>query len=247
MDVAVGNIMAIFDRTCEGSVFFRDVLVAFALTMTNEDEQAETERMTWVFRFLDVEDEDKVDVDDMTAAIARLFTHAKNADDFHRLGDDYTVGPDEDEDEPAQQDSPSTPKGDADPSSPLEKTATTSTAMSLLSNRMSHHDRRMNRQQRKKKGQDKEQAEAAAAAAAAEEERKAKLAERRQVEAEAQAEARKRAGELAYLLDQNRDGFVGREEFLEVTSDEDVIFFDGLAETFRGDLLWGEMTAAAKR
>jgi len=123
--------------------------------------------------------------------------------------------------------------------------------MPLLSNRMSDRERRGHRLHHRRRPQDREKdaeaAAAAAAAAAAEDERRTKRAEEKAAAAEAAATARKRARELAQVLDRDRDGFVGREEFLEAAADEDVIFFDGLAETFRGDLLWGEMTATGKR
>lgn len=61
--------MVVFDRADAGTISFRDLLLAFSLTMKGE----EVERLRWMFRFYDEEEDVRlgVDTEDMAKVIAR--------------------------------------------------------------------------------------------------------------------------------------------------------------------------------
>ncbi len=63
------NIMFVFDRCDQGTISFRDMLLAFSLTMKGN----EGEKLRWMFRFYDEEEDVKlgVDTEDMAKVITR--------------------------------------------------------------------------------------------------------------------------------------------------------------------------------
>ncbi len=62
VDRVSDNVMSVFDRAGYGTVSFKDLLLAFSMTMTATEDSAECdpeEKLGWMYRFADQEEDAK--------------------------------------------------------------------------------------------------------------------------------------------------------------------------------------------
>lgn len=237
--------MTIFDPHEVGTVCFRDLMIAFSLTMRC----ALKDRLNWSFRLYDIEDEGKVDNDDLISIIVRLCEYTKSAKIYWSKG-----GPKRNRNRLTQinEDSvaPTSPAPVAKSGTPVktgkEKMARAATVtvieenlgnVKILSNKMSdrvgpgkrkrHHHHHHPQDPEKAKESDKDQDDSA------------EKAKEDEVNPDLDEQERERAKEVVKYLDADNDGFVSKDEFVQGCLDDEDFF--GIAPSLHGDLIWGTL------
>ena len=78
VDFVVDNFFAVFDRSELGQVSFRELLIAFTLTM----KAPMKDKLTWAFRLYDTEGSGEVDRDDLAKMVIQLAESNLKAEDY---------------------------------------------------------------------------------------------------------------------------------------------------------------------
>lgn len=243
-DVIVDNIFRLFDTEGKGMVAFRELLMTFTMSM----EGSPRDKLHWIFRLYDKDGNEEIDEDEMSDIFVRLYKVA--------IGAEAAANPQPEPEPPEIIEKPPTPppKEEKKPKKKKKPSAREDIQVKTMSSKLSSRNTLKPKTVRKKRNSKTEQELAEEAAAAAKAKEEAEAAERAAAEKAAAEEKKdsdeddeekeppfdpvKRALEIFYDLDVNKDGVVTEEEFVEgCLTDPNFLF---MLENFSCDFIWGD-------
>jgi Ca2+-binding EF-hand superfamily protein len=252
-DFIVENIMKVFDTECNGYVSFRELLMAFSMSMKGTPR----EKLHWAFRLYDKDGDEVIDEDEMEDVFVRLCKIADNMEAAEAAVKNKTPmqkTPVVAAERPPTTDEKEKKMSAGDKKVKVKKNLSVGVQVQVqpMSNKLSgRHQmskslagpKKVTKADKAAKEKAKAEAEAAASAAAAEaaaleaaeEERKANGDDD---DEEEPFDPKQSAREIFKSLDVNRDGHLTEDEFVEGCLSDPLFLM--MLETFSCDFMWGD-------